>query len=494
MEYVLPTAMHRRITLLNLLHTVNNWRTIDELAEKTAASKKTIVSDLQYIEERWPEVITFEYQHSNEVRLLEFYNHSVHDIYTEILRESNAFALLEAIFFDLDQPGEYWEKYFFLSNSSLYRLAQKLDKSLKKRGMSLNRTPFRIEGEDEQQIRVFFRGYFIEAYSIHDWPFPFDRKLIFSLVKRLNDELNLNFNDYQMVDFAFGMAVTIVRESQGYLLEHELPEEHREVLDVISKYRPQLEAIVAPLDVVLPENWYTDFACSLFWWKFSWNNPQEKMRITELGNQFVGTVVEALGVTMDPISHEKIVANFLDIYLNHMMYPYPRYIIYNRRWYASVVIQQQMVVFSKIVAKALRKLEDKHIIPWYSLYYDEILCDMMNLWEDLPKKMDQIRHQVKIGIFSDLGHDHAKSTALFIERTFGDKVSLIIQDTSYFMQHKRPDPNFDIYVANYTMREVTPDKLFIIEDVPSFKNLTALRRMIEERRLILPKDVPYLRD
>lgn len=496
MENVLPTAMHRRITLLNLLHLTANWVSLDDLADKTKASKKTLLTDVQYIEERWPEIISFEYQNNNSIRLLEAQNHSIHDIYTEILRESNAFALLEAIFFNPYESGEYWENKFYLSNSSLYRLALKLEGSLNKREMQLNRTPFRIEGNDERKIRTFFRGYFLEAYGIHEWPFPFDKNLVFDLVGRLNEDFELQFNDSQLVDFAFGIAVTIVRERQGHLLQEDtrLLENREKVHSKLQKYRLDIEKIVEPLKVELPDNWYDDFSSTLYWWEFAWDNPQEEVRITEQGNAFIDTVVRALNVTIDEKSREKILQLFLRTYGKYKIYPYKRYIIYNREWFNSYIVQQHLVVFSKIVAKALQELETKTKVPWYSVYYDDMLCGMMIYWKELASKMDQLRHQVKVGVFSDLGVDHAQALGEMLARSYGEKISLTIQEESRYSGENKKIADYEIYVANYTLTEVPPEKLFVIEDIPSFKNLGDLRQLIERNRLVLPRDIPYLQE
>lgn len=496
MENVLPTAMHRRINLLNSLHLTTNWISLDELAEKLDASKKTILTDVQYIEDRWPEIISFEYQNNNSIRLLETQNHSIHDIYTEILRESNAFALLEAIFFNPYENGEYWENKFYLSNSSLYRLAIKLEGSLNKREMQLNRTPFRIEGNDERKIRTFFRGYFLEAYGIHGWPFPLDRQLVFDLVNRLNQDFNLGFNDLQLVDFAFGIAVTIIRERQGNLVNQDarVMNNREEVQTKLQQYRLDIERIVEPLKVHLPDNWYDDFSSTIYWWEFAWDNPQEEVRITEQGEVFIKTVVDALGVSLDQESHQKILRLFLRTYGKYKIYPYKRYIIYNRRWFSSYIVQQHLVVFSKIVAKALQELEAKTKVPWYSVYYDDMLCGMMVYWQDLANKMDQLRHQVQVGVFSDLGVDHVNAVGAMLARSYGDKINLNLQDVSHYGLAETKLANYEIYVANYTMPDVPAEKLFVIEDIPSFKNLNDLRQLIEKSRLVLPKDIPYLQE
>ncbi|WP_375180416.1 helix-turn-helix domain-containing protein [Enterococcus rotai] len=113
MERLLSPSMHRRVLLLNLLNGPNSWITSDYLAESIDCSKKTIMLDCQYIEDRWPDYLTIETSRKHGIRLIASPHRSIHDIYIEIIQESNAFSLLESIFFEPMQPAVYWEKNYF---------------------------------------------------------------------------------------------------------------------------------------------------------------------------------------------------------------------------------------------------------------------------------------------------------------------------------------------------------------------------------------------
>jgi hypothetical protein len=87
-----------------------------------------------------------------------------------LYRESTAFNILEALFFQGSISLEELEDRFFLSTSSLERLLRKLRASLEPYNISVTGNPITIQG-DEYFIRTFFTRYFTEAYSCEEWPF-----------------------------------------------------------------------------------------------------------------------------------------------------------------------------------------------------------------------------------------------------------------------------------------------------------------------------------
>lgn len=496
MEDVLPTTMYRRIQLINLLRLTSRWLYLDEIAEKIGCSKKTVVSDCQYIEDRWSDIVTIETSQKNGIHLTETPNRSIRDIYIEIAKESSAFSLLEAVFFEPGKSGDYWAKKFFLSSSTLYRIAQNIDKALKQRNIHMNRTPYEIEGEDENKIRYFFSSYFCEVYGVHDWPFLLEREKVFGFVREIIRDLDLDFNDTQFMGLAYTIAVTIIRERQGHLINNADKEDeyYLENLNKFRKYTGTITEVIKPLNVKLPENWYEDFSYSIFWWEFGWNNPQEKVRIQEVGNDIVDLILEVLPLPITEKSRERISQLIEEIYAKHKMYPFKKYVIFNREQFASLTIRQSYAIFTKVLRKILIAKEKKTKFPWHSTYFDSILYEMMIRWENLPELLEEMRHQVKIGVYSDLGSDHAELLASFLRKNFKGKISLTVQDQPFYEMERKHFANCELNVSNFELKNVEEDQLFIVEDVPTFKNLVDLRKIIDDQRIVRALDIPFLNE
>ncbi|MFD1902225.1 hypothetical protein GQR36_23515 [Enterococcus termitis] len=109
----------------------------------------------------------------------------------------------------------------------------------------------------------------------------------------------------------------------------------------------------------MPKNWYEDFCYSLFWWDFGWDNLQEKENVLTQANQLVDTIKEALTIEISDSSRESIVRLIEHVYAKHKMFPYKKYMVYDRFLYSSKIIRQTYLVLGAVVTKALRDLEKK---------------------------------------------------------------------------------------------------------------------------------------
>lgn len=495
MERLLSPSMHRRVLLLNLLNGPNSWITSDYLAESIDCSKKTIMLDCQYIEDRWPDYLTIETSRKHGIRLIASPHRSIHDIYIEIIQESNAFSLLESIFFEPMQPAVYWEKKLFLSNSSLYRLSNIIRSALKDRNIQMSRSPYFVHGKDERQIRYFFTCYFIEVYGIREWPFHLDRTKVFTLSNKINQKFALELNDSQIVHLAYSIAVTIIRERQGFLIQDRKDPINSFVKTTIDvrKYQADVEEIAEPLNVVLPDNWYEDFCYSIFWWDFGWDNEQEKVNVIYQAENLVKTIKEALSISISEQSNLSIIRLIEYLYAKHKMFPYKKFMVYDRYLYSSRAIKQNFIVFTAVVTKALGVLEAKMKFPWQSMYLDGILHEMAIRWQDLSKLTDEMRRQLSVLVLSDLGKEHAHLLSSVLKENFRNKVNLSVQEDHFYDQLVNSvDQQYDLYVSNYALETIDEKINMIVEDIPSFKNITDLRKYIDKRRLVLPKDIAYL--
>ena len=495
MEFLLSSSMHRRVKLLNFLNSSNGWITSEKLADLIECSQKTVMLDCQYVEDRWFDYLTIETSRKSGIHLISSPHHSIHDIYTEIIQESNAFALLEALFFNPKQNGEYWEQELFLSHSSLYRLSNVITTSLKKRNIMMSRSPYHIYGSDERQVRYFFTSYFLEVYGIHEWPFPLNKEEIVILTQNINESFELNLSDIQRIHLTYSIAVTIIREHQGFLINasRDPIKRFKEYTLDIRQYRTNIEEIVQPLAAMLPTNWYEDFCYSIFWWDFGWDNPQERKNIIQQGIDLVDTIKEALKIPISDDSRKNIVRLIEYIYAKHKMYPFKKYMVYDRFLYSSKTIKQGYVVFTAVISKALRRMEKKTQFPWFSIYLDEVLYEIMIRWNGLPQLLDEIRHKVSVAVFSDLGIEHGQLLASILKDNFQQKIEITVETYSIIDDAKIINSNkYDLYVSNYVLKEVPEINSVIVEDIPSLKNLMDLRKFIDHRRLVLPEAIDYL--
>lgn len=495
MEHILSSTMNRHIKIVELLRVSNDWIPISKIVEVLGASRKTILTDLEEIETQWDEFIRIEKGSNDGYRLIEKDHHSIQEIFSLIIRDSISFQLLEYIFFHPGKTREQVAKDLYLSPASLYRIVQKMNHELGKRKIKIDRLQTRFIGEDERNVRHFFSAYFFEVYGVHEWPFPFNQKVILSTIDCLNKQLSLKLNHLQMTDLTFLMAVSLMRQQQGFVNEEEVLTKAFQSFSgrKVNMYKESIVLMLKNLEIPFENVNYEDFAYTIFWWEFAWDNPQEKKRLYELGESTITIISNTLNLSIEEESKEMCSRLFENVYAYYKTYSSRKYIAYNRELFTSLNIQRDFSVFSKVLKKVLTKLEERTKFPWCSIYYNFILFELFVHWNDLPEQLDQLRHPVSTEVYSDLGPKHAQLLGYYLKKHYREKVCLSVKKDT--IQRVEKENASDIYVTNFYTRIVPPEKLFIVEDVPSVKNLNELGRKIDKQRMkTLAKEFSYLFD
>lgn len=491
---VLPAETQRKIRLLNLFRESTGWLGAEEISKAVNCSRKTVVTDCEYLGARWPEVITFEASSKSRFLMRQKECQSLQTIYRDMIRESKEFSILEGVFFEPGKTGAYWCEKDFLSPAGVYRIAKKLDASLERRNLRLHRAPYEIAGEDERQIRCFFGTYFFEVYGISKWPFPLDKDLVYELVGKLTRQLRLDFSDFDYVGFTYSIVVALIREAEGKLLpiSREARQHFQKRMEIIRKFTPDVKRILGDKADTLPGNWYEDFTCSIFWWEFSWDSEVERRHVFVEACEMVDTIRQVLDVYISEESRKSIVEMLEGVYISHKLYPYRRYVAFTREFFSCGTIEKNFAFFSAVVKQALKLKEREMRFPWYSYYYDEILYRMMILWENLPDYLSENRRKVKIAVFSDLGAEHARLLGVILQQNFPGKIRLQMQEEPFHQMKGNPFQHADLNVTNIHLEGVPDELQVIVEDIPTFRNLVDLRVKIDGLRIVVPRDLPFL--
>lgn len=487
MEQLITTEMTRRILLLNLLYGADDWLTTEKISARLHCSTKTVLADCRYIEERWSDQLMIEVSKKSGIKLTISTFHSIHDIYVDIIKSSDSFTLMEAIFFHPNESSEEMASKVFLSSSSLYRLSRKLNNGLKERHLRIDSNPFVFSGEGERQIRYFFISYFIEVYGVHKWPFRFDKAALVQLAKKINLDFQLYLSDFRIIQLAFSIAVTLTRISQGFSTENEMKQEDCFETKLtqcrIDRYSKDLIALVEDIDFDPQADWQEDFCYTVFWWIFGKDDSAEQ-RTNEVTEQLIHEVNNELKTSIDDASKKKLVQIIQNLYCYHKIYPYKKHIIYSRFFYSGKSIKQNFILFSTRISKDLTEFEEKEGLPWKTFYLNEVLHDFMLYWEDLPTQLFNNRGKVSIAVLSDLGKEHAEVMGTILKMTFLNNVSVTTQNASLFDPPKgKPVSQRDLYVSNHHVEYMSQEKVVVVEDILSSKNIVDLRKIIEQNQL-----------
>ncbi|EOH91224.1 helix-turn-helix domain-containing protein [Enterococcus pallens] len=476
MKTLLSNSANRQVLIIEQLKYSDDWVSVKSIVESIDATPKTIIRDCEDIEDRWGHIVSIQRDGSSALHLSEKKGHSVAEIFSEMIQESVAFQLLEQIIFYPGKSRSQLQKELFISSANLYRQIIKMNEILAAFGVYIDRTNVCLSGKNEVQIRIFLALYFSEAYDYNSWPFPtIDRGQVEQLVEKMTSIYP------QELSLPFLVGATILRQRQGFVVSEEQMKKKDHHLDVYHFFLLNLQELLPEL---VEKELYLDFASTILWRDFSWDNREEERRIDRLCTASIQLIAEVLALKNSAENLQKCIYVLKSFYCLHKTYPYKNYLIYNRCWSASKTIRNRFAVFNKVLEKNLKDLEKATNIPWYSAYFVSILFELFIAWENLPQQLYALRQPVSVEVASNRGVDHAHLLRYCVERSLNDKVLVNINPTLIKCDPSEGQQiNFDLCVTNFLAKSVPKEKLFIVEDIPSAKNLTSLQELIEKHRM-----------
>ena len=241
---LIPTKDKRKYRIVETLFAAKEPVTIRQLAEQTGASVRIIKYDLDEISESLCGIAGSIVTSSDGVSLtlpasigMDFFQRGLYS-------EAMSLRFLEIIFFDETLGYEDIMEQLYLSESSLRRMVQNIQRALKAYGIALETQPFRVVGH-ETLIRNFYTTYFEEKYTLYDWPFENVNlefmEAIISIGFRYF-EMPETAMEYHHYHFLFGVDLTRGLNGHPAPNIHAIPDDFRE-----QQYADFLDLMMEPI-------------------------------------------------------------------------------------------------------------------------------------------------------------------------------------------------------------------------------------------------------
>ena len=167
MRRLLKNTTQRRLAIIGVLRDLIGWQNPEMIADLLECSVKTILSDVDAINNLWGEHVGIEYSRTNGLRLNDALHNKTRQLARNLMDESEAFIFLERLFFQPNEDMDYWINALYISEATFYRMIKQLDRVLNERGLVLERRPFRITAKNERWVRVFYVQLFLEKYGVN---------------------------------------------------------------------------------------------------------------------------------------------------------------------------------------------------------------------------------------------------------------------------------------------------------------------------------------
>ncbi|OJG17995.1 hypothetical protein RU97_GL002068 [Enterococcus canis] len=482
MEELLTATTKRQLKLLEIMNREQRWLTAAEITRLLDCSLKTLQSDLRFFGEQWSEYFTVEVSKQKGLRLVLSNKNKIGNLYRQVIHQNDAFTFMEELFFEPNQDSDYWQRHCYLSEASFYRMVNKVEKALARRGLQLERNPFRITATDERRVRMFFAYYFMEKNQLHDWPFPFDRQRMLCLVMRSLTDFEWTLDDAQILKLSYLFAITIIRRNQGFALKESYFQEPLDVLEqILLNNTAAVKAIVALGQQELPQFWVKEASQTVFYQFYIWDNPEEELRIQRQIAQALHKAATVADIPIKITDVESISDRLMDLYGKFKAYPYPHFVLMDKYAYTTQGIYTNYPVMCAILEKVLYQLEKQTNFPWYSEFRYRCIYWIFIKWDRLPLLAEAKRRKAHILIASDLGYEHAQLLADMIEGTFQQRVIVAVNQESllFFNQEElRKFEDYDMIVVNNPMSIFPEEKQLVVENIPTIRNWIELEDQI----------------
>ncbi|WP_368251668.1 helix-turn-helix domain-containing protein [Enterococcus sp. 2201sp1_2201st1_B8_2201SCRN_220225] len=482
MRALLSKTIQRRLHLIECLAHLNTWVAVDQLVQLLDCTDKTLMKDLEIINEEWEEYVQIDFSKRKGLMIRGGQTNKIKNVYQQVLKESTEFQFIERIFFEPTQDADYWIKELYVSETSFYRMIRQLTKALARHGLTLQRKPFCLVAEDERWVRLFYESYFEEAYGGAEWPFETDEQEMFCFLLRTSTDFDVLLDNRQILQHAYLFMVTCIRATQGFLLSEEIYEEPEDIIEqlitISGKYVRQL---LANTSYQLVDGWVREVSHGVFYEFYNWANPQQEIRIKLAIDRFLDKLERAVEFPLPSEDRKKIGQRMMHWYLTYTIYPYDRVILRHENKVPAREIRTLYPIFSKLVTVNLQEIEKECNFPWVETREADILCTLVAEWQDLPLRLEALRQQVNLLVVSDRGAKHGKMLKDLIKSQLFDKVSVDVYLGLVLFTHKEDLEQFhkyDIVLANNPIENYQDENLLLIDNFISQADWGRLNSMI----------------
>ncbi|MGX2946945.1 helix-turn-helix domain-containing protein [Enterococcus alishanensis] len=476
---LLNKDVDRRLRLLTIL-SQNRWVQVDSLVSEIKASKQTIIKDITYLNDTYADTFKISTDKKMGVKFQELRNQNIQSIYISAYKNSRKTSLLIELLLQPVQDSVKWEEKLYISHSTLYRDLVDIKSFLSSRQININMDPIEIISQDERQLRFFFTHYLLNTTS--EWPFELNESQISKLSITLSTQFKLNLSKFELTELNYLIALTLTRQMHGYYIDA-VDIERVEAFHHRYIFSDKLDVLILDmineLNISRSDFNLTNFYYTVFWWYFGWESELEYSKLDSQANEFICSLQKRFDCEMHDGIDTNIKNYFLSIYLKHKIYPTDHLNFYDRRIMFSHSLEITFKSYHEEILELLLTMEKKYHFPWYTMYRNQMMAFIFIHWRHLFLYLDKEKTILKVVAASDLGEGHTQMICYFLEKHFGREIQVTTSSPDEIKRVLTAD-NFDVLVTNIRDIFDIDINLYIIDDVPTLRNLENLRDLFTQ--------------
>lgn len=472
---------------MEILFENKHWFHIAELAELLNCTERSLKDDLSAIKSSFVDLI---FQSStNGIRIINTDDSDIEMVYHHFFENSTNFSILEYVFFNEGCSSESICQKFFISTSSLYRITNQINKTLRKQyqfEISLN--PVKISG-NETDIRYFFAQYFSEKYYFFDWPFKdFSPQPLADLLQFVRQEtgFQLNFSLLRMLKLL--LVVNLYRIKSGHFLQ--LPEQPKNsdhfttflesatFQDIIERFQQEYKI---QLDQEVFEQLFISYSQQNFFIQESAFLSQVKT------DSYVSHSYQLLKNMMERICQkyhfqienlDNVIWHLHNTAHLHRQELSSEFVLFDQKGNTLKNFQNIFPNFvsdvQKGIANYLAELQlEQHAMTIHHLAYTFITHSnhlVLNLLQNQPK--------LKVLVLSNFDQYHAKSIADTLSYYCSNNFELYVWQDMEMSIDCLKDSSYDIIISNFIIPNIENKRIIYSNNINTIELISKLNSMI----------------
>ena len=170
MRLLLSKKQRRQLQLLEILIKEKRWFHLKELAKRLDCTERSLKEDLSNLRSTFDDFLIE--SSTNGIKISYEDSVGLEVIYHHFFKESQAFALIEYLFFNKDVSNEYIaESLIWVTNLSTAWFGRSIRSFKPKYNVKIDLKPLNLVG-DEVDVRFFYAQYFAERLLLYGVAFP----------------------------------------------------------------------------------------------------------------------------------------------------------------------------------------------------------------------------------------------------------------------------------------------------------------------------------
>lgn len=475
MRNLLDASSQRMIKILETLTIHTGWITLSDLALAIVASERTVAQDISNLKKRWGESLNIEVSRKNGVIMHNRNSASIGRVFTDLFNDSTALLWIKELLFHPNLPMEFYENKLFASRSTLMRLSSKINHFLSNRGIAIQceNNRYQLIGKDEQYLRDFSASFLLELYGLNlqKYDITIDLnvigEIIISSISQNLEPTELSWTLHDDISITYWLMIyiiSLVRENQGYTVISDYPVE-KEIdelkLAYLQEHFPGITIEnLRPIHQLVFERF-----CG-------WDSDTEKTLVIHETDSFFQGLFSIIPIF--PNEKTQYIMRFMlrSLYLSKKYRPLKTSTLFDRINYFSLSLKRANSLLYNVVEDNLKLFSQNVHLDMCSNVADALFWLCL-----ICPELSQFTQPKKALLITDFGMPHADFLAHTLSDFFCTKNAVTLLIDIFRPPHTLTSADvdsYDIIITTLSDLQVQHDKIFLINDYPSYTDFMGI--------------------